>query len=246
MHSDKICFSFLDLKIAHMELVELFISKHKDKDVIRYIHEKFSDRQVNEKELRKKVGLFSTKFSSLWVRSNRPTNRFMKNNAVWLRGSMVVSCVLVENIRKGRPTKPFVESCRKTKMRKIHAITEAVPKEELLYAAAATTISSGHRAAGQMIALISGSPEQAVQIRRSNHNEDNVEKYSAVEALSFICKNDFSKSQYLNIRSVVQLKGLRLYPSYHKILEAKALCYPQGKLCHYKFKSEKGDTLFTL
>ncbi|EFN75541.1 hypothetical protein EAI_03569, partial [Harpegnathos saltator] len=50
--------------------------------------------------------------------------------------------------------------------------------------------------------------------------------YSADEALAMIVTNKLTKHQYLNIRLGAKVRGVNLYPSYHKIREVKIECYP--------------------
>lgn len=53
--------------------------------------------------------------------------------------------------------------------------------------------------------------------------------YSPEEALAFICRNDFSKAQYSDIRLSTLTNGVDMYPPYYKIIETKKECYPSGE-----------------
>lgn len=47
---------------------------------------------------------------------------------------------------------------------------------------------------------------------------------SPEQAIGFICRNDFSKAQYMDVRMTTLQQGIDLYPSYNTIIEAKKLC----------------------
>lgn len=98
-----------------------------------------------------------------------------------------------------------------------------------MFAAATRATSSGHRDAAKIIKNISEFPETATSLKQSMKSSDaGVEQYSPTEALAFICKNGFSKSQYNDIRASDLKKGCDLYPSYNRVLEEKKLTYPEG------------------
>lgn len=62
-----------------------------------------------------------------------------------------------------------------------------------------------------------------------SENTSTVKSYSPEEALAFICKNNFSKAQYMDIRLNTLQNGADMYPAYNRILEVKSMCYPSGK-----------------
>nr|XP_029708565.1 uncharacterized protein LOC115254999 [Aedes albopictus] len=135
----------------------------------------------------------------------------------------------MSNTKRGRPRKSFETSSTKSKQRKVHDISVEVPYQELMFAAATRATSSGHRDAAKIIKNISEFPETATSLKQSMKSSDaGVEQYSPTEALAFICKNGFSKSQYNDIRASDLKKGCDLYPSYNRVLEEKKLTYPEG------------------
>lgn len=233
--------------ISRRELAEKLIEGSDGKSLVRFVVQKCEGMKINIVDLKKKIRLFVTNFGRLWKKSSRTRSRFFGRNAIWLRGCLTFCKLQTSKASKGRPSKPFDELSRRSKLRKIHDVAVEIPCEQLMFAAATSATNSGFRVAGQILENLSKHPENATVIKQSMSNTDHVEAYSAEETLAFICKNGFSKRQYEDVRLSSQQKGSYIYPSYTRIVEAKKLCYPEGtKLNYYSKLSVSVHTIFFL
>ncbi|KYN22467.1 hypothetical protein ALC57_05136 [Trachymyrmex cornetzi] len=55
-----------------------------------------------------------------------------------------------------------------------------------------------------------------------------IHPYTENEALALIINCRLSVDQYQTLRIGAKYRGANIYPSYHKLLDAKALCYPEN------------------
>lgn len=218
------------VKISNRELAEELLRNGSTTSLYQFVINRFPDRKLNVSELKKKIKLFALKFSRLWTKSCRKRKRFFEHNKVWLSKFESLSELAEPKTKKGRPLKSFETSSTRSKLRKVHDISVEVPYAELMFAAATSATNSGHRDAGSIIKKLSEVPENATNLKQSMNASSDVEEYSPTEALTFICKNGFSKSQYKDIRTSTLQKGCNLYPSYQRVLDEKKLTYPKGAL----------------
>lgn len=198
------------ISIPYLELVEVVLSSDREGDkcfenISRNYHE-MSEQLL--KELKIKLSRnFIPNFSRRWQAASRNKDRFLKQNEEWLRGSFSVnvdSSLTPMDVDEpgpssrpvGRKEKPFDECCQRTKRYKVKKLLENCSKE--LIVAAANEAKGTSKSA-------SFTPEQA---------------------LSLLLDASLSKHQYQIIRKATIEIGFDIFPSYHKVLEAKKECYP--------------------
>ena len=192
--------------------------------MIDFVSQWFPSVDTDNAASRKKLRLFSLMFWKLWKKCNRSKNRFLTVNSTWLSGNVVfkIKQTVVE-----KPTlKPFSELGRRSKQTRLHDLTNNHSPEELGMASALCVSRCGFRSVGKRIESLVRSPESATE---SFENVPQIEEYTAEEAIAFICRNNFSKRQYHDIRMTTLNRGVHLYPSYNKVLLAKQDSYPNGK-----------------
>ena len=177
------------------------IAGRSDKDISQHIIEEFPNAE--ESTILKQVGLMRFQFQRKWRNSYYEREKFISANKRWLKKQIQakelrdIDASPNKQRKKGRPLKSFSEDGRKTKLRKLRQLTTQFAPEQLRFAAATSTITEGFRSAGKLIAKIDRDPSLTT---KSCENSPSVLAYSADDALAFICANNFSKSQYLNVR----------------------------------------------
>ncbi|EAT45104.1 AAEL003578-PA [Aedes aegypti] len=89
-------------------------------------------------------------------------------------------------------------------------------------AAALSVSRDGFRLVGKRIENLTRSPAA----QEPSDDTQTEAEYSAEDALGFICRNNFTRAQYQDIRVTTMKAGSNLYPSYNKIVTAKEKTYP--------------------
>ena len=144
---------------------------------------------------------------------------FYSVNSKWLARSLSVQAI-AGSLKTGRPRVPFSECSRRTKQRRVQNIRGQFPSAELNFVAVSSV-------------------RQTTKVSSKNIKPDPIEGFSAYEALAFLCRNDFTKAQYFDIRAMALQKGINIYPAYNKIVEAKKNCYPPGMYSRFIKKELK-------
>ena len=147
---------------------------------------------------------------------------FYSVNSKWLARSLPVQAI-ASSLKIGRPRVPFSECSRRTKQRRVQNIRGQFPSAELNFVAASNV----------------SSVRQTTKVSSKNIEPDPIAGFSADEALAFLCRNDFTKAQYFDIRAMALQKGINIYPAYNKIVEAKKNCYPPGMYSRFIKKELK-------
>lgn len=141
------------------------------------------------------------KIAAYWLKYKRNKRQLLKCQSTWLEGKKTIPLSkvnqLATNSNRGRPRKMFFESSNRTKRRRIAEISKS---NEI--------VASALRSATVL-------PEAS-------------SKVNIMEVVSLIIETNLSKHQYLTIRNFVNSKSLcDIFPSYEKVLKAKAFSYPE-------------------
>lgn len=133
----------------------------------------------------------------------------------------------------GRPSSTFEQSSLRTRKRKIGKVVGDNSLKELLLATEVKLRKSGGRDAANMLKELVISPKRATTIKKvyqKNRSDAPISKilYSPEEALALIVSTKLTKAQYMLIRQGALQKSVKMYPSYHQVLQAKQSCYPLG------------------
>ena len=150
---------------------------------------------------------------------------------VFSRGVPTNTTASPQHINCGRPPKSFEESSERSKRRKTITLRQSASAAELSYAAKVSLHSEGKRTAAKLMHEVSmRSPTRAKQINtawKSAQLGRTIMAYTPDKALSLLVEAKLSKSQYQLLRTQAKEHGTNLYPSYHKVKEAKKNCYPE-------------------
>lgn len=169
---------------------------------------------------------------------SRHIDRFLKNNNKWLQEELdfKIQGTFEEDLSEpstsgaGRPQQSFLEIGERAKRKRVANLTTKYEAEELTSAAKKGLKEKGLHSASKLISeAVFTTPTRAEKIRDSwlqRKQEKNVVPYSDDEAVSLIVEGKLSKHQYLMLRKDAQKRNADIYPSYHKVLEAKGRCYP--------------------
>jgi hypothetical protein len=103
---------------------------------------------------------------------------------------------------------------------------------ELTHATHLKLRQSGKRDAAGMLKQLTESPKRATKIKKSfQQTRQQTPEYSPEEALALITAAKLSCRKYQIMRKSALQKGLKIYPSYERIKDAKQNCYPSKDDC---------------
>jgi hypothetical protein len=140
--------------------------KSQNEDIVGYVIETFflqSCMQDIAESVKITVRVMSNKISQLWMNSSQHLGRFLESNSKWLeekvnfphKGYQAMPSSSQRVIaRVGHPTKPFMESSSKRKMRKIILSLHAPNVKELRYAAQIVLRATGKRNLANIVNVV--------------------------------------------------------------------------------------------
>ena len=164
-----------------------------------------------------------------WARANRWEKKFLEKNCEWLAGTICLSDPCRRPSPKGRPSLPFAEKSRRSKLRVTEELREQQGSSELLFAATSAMHQEGRRTTAQLVEAVSSpgrGPLLADKLAKAEAQQ--LRPYTPEEALATLVDLDLSKAQYERLRLGAIEHGADLYPSYHRVLQAKAACMPSA------------------
>lgn len=125
------------------------------------------------------------------------------------------------------PRKPFEELGPRQKRRRVKQMSESHSSEELSLVSSRSLQSSGNEDVSKIMNHLLNHPEDVKKVMDSiAGNKSTKIMYSVEKALALIVSLKLSKFQYTNLKLMASEQGCDLYPSYHKIKQAKMQCYP--------------------
>lgn len=192
-----------------------------------------SNQTIDLKKLKIFVSKICHDILEKWRKSQRLKSKFLKINSEWLAYKIDFSVYLsqpsISKSRGGRPTKNFVDCCRKTKTRKAKEIVKGTTPNELLMAAAVQLHSSGKRSSAAIVTeLANASPKRGVSIKMARMSNERLTTLSPDQALAMIIDTDLSTHKYRLVRQHTKAVHPKIYPSYDLVSKSKRLCYPNG------------------
>lgn len=206
------------------DLCDLLIAKYDENEIVSILKDKYENSALDRRAAKKGLTYIKLKFRTRWNNSKRTRSRFYSNNSAWLKNVFQINAIEQSNPGKGRPMKKFSQCGKKTQKAKCASLINNFSMGELVFAASSSIASAGSRSKAKAICSI---VDDSSKVQKSTTTKQNT-PYTPSEALAFLCKNDFTKAQYCNVRSSTLQTGVDIYPPYNKIVEAKALCYPTG------------------
>lgn len=238
--------------MLHQKMVEL--SRHESIEarkshVLEYLKEHF---RTNGNEEATKVLIkfvrenFFAPYTRKWKSVHSNNAFFLEKYGDWLEQvivfpDMLQTCLSVPQgynpgpSSGGRPSKQFEDSSDVIKRRKTSELRKR-KTVELTYATSMNLRKEGNVAASSLLVeATTSTPTRAKRILTKWKSPDQEQRpYSPEEALALIIKLNLSRDHYLTLRSSAKSHGHDLYPSYHKVLEAKKKLYPEGIIIEEK------------
>ena len=90
-----------------------------------------------------------------WARANRWEKKFLEKNCEWLAGTICLSDPCRRPPPKGRPSLPFAEKSRRSKLRVTEELREQQGSSKLLFAATSAMHQEGRRTTAQLVEAVS-------------------------------------------------------------------------------------------
>ncbi|XP_018338944.1 PREDICTED: uncharacterized protein LOC108756365 [Trachymyrmex septentrionalis] len=196
--------------------------------VENYVSKKANRKYYLSEEEKKSVSYLLYRFRTLWKESARTESRFRAKNQEWLNGSIVFNDQKAsgETNTEKRHSKSFAECSDRSKRRRTQQLRQEYGAEELAFATQMSLRSAGQVDAAHVVKRVSeGSPSKASSYR-SSEGQVKERTLTPEEALSVFIEANFSKRQYLVVRSGCTMVNSKAYPSYVIVAEAKKMCYP--------------------
>ena len=236
-------------------LREQFGSLSENKKLFEYLKQKSSFDWTEETnvKLKKFCQKFCANVCGRWERSNRTLQNFLKRNGDWLESAIIWPEDLVrqtENVHQDdviadvenlapsspipstsssqyTPRKPFEDLCNKQKRRRIDHLSKSMSPEEIYGATLQNLKKSGDDEVRRIMEYLINHPEDIDKVKTCISNKKDESLYTPEKALALSISLNLSKWQYINLRdSAIEQGAASMYPSYHKIKQAKLNCYP--------------------
>lgn len=182
-----------------------------------------------------------SKIRRKWDKCKRNKNNFMRNNSNWLDAIITVSIpdhsvkIHTQQNLGGRPRKEFDECSERTKRRKGSEVCNANDTKILVYAAHKSLRLDGKHEEAKLMkeAIMTSSESKRIsKALNSSKSITNIISYTPTEALALIIDTGLTKNSYQVIRTQANSRGANIYPSYKRVREAKAECYPPKEFIH--------------
>jgi hypothetical protein len=131
---------------------------------------------------------------------------------------------------RGRPKVAFSEGSSRTKRRRAAELSQKFEAEELTLAAKKGLKQEGNPSAARLISeavfTTPTRPQRMLKAWDSSQKTQSVVPLTPDQALSLMVETKESKHSYLIHRATAKNQFADIYPSYHKIRDAKSRCYP--------------------
>ncbi|KAH9629716.1 hypothetical protein HF086_001529 [Spodoptera exigua] len=127
------------------------------------------------------------------------------------------------------PRKPFEELGSRQKRRRVDQINQSLSlsPDELKATTIASLRNTGNEDVGKIMNHLLNHPEDLEKVKEClSTSKPKSSTYSPDKALSLLVSLKLSKWQYISLRETASENRSDLYPSYYKIKQAKAKCYP--------------------
>lgn len=175
--------------------------------------------QFDSDRVEKEIKSFTVSLARKWKQCRCYVQNFVENNEKWLQEFLITTgksnaAPECSGIR-GRPKVSFEEAGQQTRRKIINDWVQEKSEEEVLMGAQLKLFHSGKRKTAKVIHNVRFNPKRAARTLYAP-------KYSPDEALALFIQLKLTRSQYVELRKAAKSKNLKnLYPSYHKIVEAK-------------------------
>lgn len=231
-----------NLYFAYSELAEVWFEERnkgeKETAVLKYMLRKIGDGETLSEEmivLKRKITNFCRYLSQKWQNSHRKRVVFETKNSEWLNAQFKIEIkkfsIEPSTSAVGRPKKNFGEKSERSKRRDADELSKSVQHETELCVRAATKSARKQNQLDLAVVLKEtlASPTRPSKLRKISESATKKPvRYTTEEALSFILENNFTKAQYLNIRSENKSRNCDIYPLYNDVALSKLKCRPDG------------------
>ena len=188
--------------------------------------------------LRAALSTLRTKRNKKFQEARRIKEKFEKRNSSWLDSEFVIPNITINDenqqpstsssSRVGRLSLSFENKSDRSKRREAANISKSLNHnpQRILQACRYAAKLSKEKDLCAILKEISKSPEQPRKIRKLLDTNIAPITKKPEEALAFLLDNPVSTNVYTNMRLEVKACGADIWPSYNKVLEAKAECRP--------------------
>lgn len=223
-----------NFKCSVRQLIDTYIESGRNVQSLNNFIRKnyqFSEENIQYIENNIKKNLISN-FNRRWKESNRSLKIFYNKNVKWLNGDFCRTLPAIVKPTKytgkrGRPCSSYQTSSKSTRQRKNTSLCKDNGIEHIFGAYTQGLRSMGEGEEAKIIELLRSFPKsKKKEILKNLENEDNVDLFDEIEALSVFIDLDLTKAQYIYLRNLMIEKKFTALPPYYKILEAKKSCYP--------------------
>lgn len=198
--------------------------------MIRYALDDVGDIRT---EVHKCAYNLCTYFKKLWEKCNRKKEQVLKlpyfEKQFVLPQSVLIQLPSTSSGERGRKKISFRESSDCVKRRKTVELRTEHDADELAFASAMKLREEGRRVEASIIQVATqATPTRAKRMLKCGKTQPQtaIIPYSPDEALALICDGNLSVVQYKKLRKGAKARNVDLYPSYHKVVDAKIKCYP--------------------
>ncbi|CAG4934584.1 unnamed protein product [Colias eurytheme] len=215
----------------------------------------FNWTEENSATLLKFCRKFCSNISGRWERSHRTFSNFVKRNGDWLESAIIWPKDIIpqeeqnpqnydtnenlENLAPSQiepvastssslysPRKPFEELGDRQKRRRVEQLSKSLSPQELQKSTLQSFKSCGNEELGKIMSHLLSNPEDIEKVKTCLDHKNRDNSYTPEKALALLISLNLSKWQYINLRDSASEQGVHIYPSYHKIKQAKLSCYP--------------------
>lgn len=180
-----------------------------------------------------------SKIKRKWEDCDRNSRRFLQRNSNWLDTVIKISISDYSSEAstqkkpggRGRPEKEFGFSSERRRRRKASEICKN-DTELLVYAAQKSLRLDGKHKEAKLIKEAMTTSSRISEAWSASQNVTNIISYTPAEALGLMIDSGLMKNLYQVIRTQAKSRGADIYPSYKRIREAKAECYPPKESIH--------------
>lgn len=229
------------MSVQYSILSDILIQK---KDLTDFIKKKFNltDNQY-DRIAKSKIDRFVQSHNFKFIKECRYNRKvFLSKNHLWLSRELVCSAKAVESLQiakndedcpdivnasKRRILKPFQLCSDRTKRRRCAILRESANAIQIQQTFLSNLRKNNQKLDAKIVRqLLRLGPQRKIKILESIEKDAELTKYTPDEALALYIDAKMTKHQYELVAHGAASRNSNIYPSYHRILDAKKQCYP--------------------
>lgn len=229
------------ISVQYSILSEILIEK---KNLTEFFKQKFNvTDKLYDRIAKSKIDRFVQSHNRKFIKECRYNRKvFRSKNQLWLNRDLICPETTVEslviainsegcpenvNTRKRRLLKPFQLCSDRTKRRRCATLRETANAIQIQQMFLSNLRKNNQTLDAKIVRqLLRVSPQRKIKILESIQKDTELTKYTADEALALYIDAKMTKHQYELVAHGAASRNSNIYPSYHRILDAKKQCYP--------------------